>query len=111
MLKTYEFRDPRTEKQIELDKLSYVWAGLFGPFYVTLKAGPLSVFLSLLFSLACAAALLALLANLNRVPEIVQPLVLMFGMLAVFLIHSVRTIGFIVSHYRKARWRVRSNQS
>jgi hypothetical protein len=108
MLKTYEFRDPTTERRIELDKLSYLWAGLLGPIYVAFKAGPLSVFFSLLYSLSCVAALLMLLVNLNRVPAAVQLVVLIFGVLGVLLFHSMRTIGLVVSYYRKARWRVRS---
>lgn len=109
MPKIYEFKEPKTEKRVKLGKLSYVWAGLFGPFYVAFKGGRLSVFFSLLLSLACAATFVALLINLNRVPEAVQPVVLIFGALAVLLIHSVWTIGLVVSHYRKARWKVRSS--
>lgn len=72
---------------MKIGKLSYLWACLFGLVFVAFKAGFGSVALSLLLSLACSGMLLMLLVNLNRVPKTMQTIVLVFGILAVLLIH------------------------
>lgn len=108
MFKTYRLKDLTTNEEIHIGKWSYLWACMFGPFYVALKAGPGCVAVSVLLSLACSAVLLMLLVNLNRFPETLQPIALIFGMLVLLLIHSKQTILFIVKHYRKRRrWSVK----
>ena len=108
MLKTYRFKNAKTGDEIHLGKLSYLWACMLGPVYVAFKAGPSCVARSLLLSVACAGAFFMLLVNLNRVPKAMQPVVLIIGVLAVVLVHSLQTISLIADYYRKRRrWSVR----
>jgi hypothetical protein len=72
-----------------------------------LQSGP-QLRCSLVLSVACAGALFLLLVNLNRVPKSMQPIVLIIGVLAVVLFHSLKTISLIADYYRKQRrWSVR----
>ncbi len=49
-----------------------------------------------------------LLVNLNRVSKTMQPIVLIFGVLGVLLVHSLLTMSQVVKYYRKRRrWSVR----
>lgn len=108
MLKTYRFKNMRTNDEVRLGKLSYLWALLFGPAFVVFKAGPGCVVRSLILSVACFGFLFMLLVNLNRVPKSMQPVVLILGVLGVLLVHSLQTISLIVKYYRKQRrWSVK----
>ena len=108
MFNTYRLKNSVTDEEFHIAKWSYVWACMFGPFYVAVKAGPGCVIQSALLSLACSAMLFMLLVNLNRVPQSLQPIILIFGVLTVLLIHSIQTISFILKYYRKQRrWSVR----
>ena len=111
MFNTYRFRDTKTGDIVELGKLSYLWACMFGPIYVALKAGPRCVPGALVFSLSCAGLFLMLLINLHRVPQAIQGVVLILGVIALALVHSLKSISFIVNFYRKqrGRWTVRVN--
>ena len=109
MFKTYRLKNFVTDEEFYIRKWSYLWACLFGPAYVAFKAGPGCIARSILLSLACAGMLLMLLVNLNRVPQSLQAVVLIFGVLAVLLIHSTQTISIILKYYRKQRrWSVRT---
>ena len=108
MFKTYRLKNLVTDEEVHIGKWSYLWACMFGPIYVAFKAGLGCVALSLLLSLACSGMLFMLLVNLNQVPQSLQLIVLIFGVLVVLLIHSTQTISFIVKYYRKRRrWLVR----
>jgi len=109
MFKSYRFKDAKTGDVVQLGKLSYLWACMFGPIYVALKAGPGCVARSLVFSLSCAGLFVVLLINLNRVPQTIQAVVLIIGVIALAFVHSLKTISFIVNFYRKqrGRWSVR----
>ena len=60
MFKVVRFTDPYGEKRVRIVRMSYVWAGLFGPFFVLIKAGPVRALYSLGLSLACAIGLIGL---------------------------------------------------
>jgi hypothetical protein len=108
MFKTYRLKNLVTDEEVHIGKWSYLLACMFGPIYVAFKAGPGCVACSFLLSLACSAMLFMLLVNLTRVPQSLQLIALIFGVLAVLLIHSTQTISFIVKYYRKQRrWSVK----
>ena len=109
MFNSYRLKDTKTGDVVHLGKLSYLWACLLGPIYVAFKAGPSCIPRSLVLSLSCAGLFLVLLINLNRVPEAIQAVVLIFGVIALALLHSLKSISFIVNFYRKqrGRWTVR----
>ncbi len=110
MFKTYRIKNFVTDEEFHIGKWSYVWAGMLGPFYAVFKAGPGCVIRSALLSLACAAMFFMLLVNLNRVPQSLQAIALIFGIVAVLLVHSSLTISFILKYYRKQRrWSVRAS--
>ena len=108
MFKTYRLKNMVTDEEFHIGKWSYLWACMFGPFYVAFKAGPGCIARAVLLSLACSGMLFILLVNLNRVPQSLQAIALIFGILAVLLVHSTQTISFIVKYYRKQRrWSVK----
>jgi hypothetical protein len=104
MFKNIRFTEPRGEKRVRIVKMSYVWAGLFGPLFVLAKAGPVRALFSLGLSLACAIGLLAFIVNLNAVPQTMQPIALLFVIPGVFLFHSSQTVALVTNYYRQRHW-------
>ena len=89
-----------------------LWAYMFGPIYAALNTRLSCIPRSLVLSVSCAGLLLVLLINLNRVLETTLAVVLIFGLIALALIHSLTSISFFVNYHRKqrGRWLVRMNQ-
>ncbi len=66
MFRTYRFDDLANEETHYIDEWSYVWAGLFGPFYVLAKGFFLLAILMALVTVAIAAgAVFGLLVVVN----------------------------------------------
>jgi hypothetical protein len=107
MFQNLRITDPYGEKRVRIGKMSYVWAGLFGPLFVLVKAGPLRALFSLGLSIACAVGLLAFVANLHLVPQAMQPVALVFVIPGVFLFHSLQTVALVTSYYRQMHWVIR----
>jgi hypothetical protein len=107
MFRSLRLSDPRSEKKVFIGKMSYVWAGLFGPFFVLVKAGPVRALFSLGLSLACGIGLFGFIANLHMIPQTMQPIALLLVIPAVFLFHASRTVALVTNYYRQRRWVVR----
>jgi hypothetical protein len=107
MFQNLRIIDPSGEKRVRIGKMSYVWAGLFGPLFVLVKAGPLRALFSLGLSVGCALGLLAFIANLHLVPFQLQPVALVFAVPAVMLFHSLQTVALVTNHYRHLQWVIR----
>ena len=89
--------------------MSYVWAGLFGPLFVLVKAGPVRALFSLVLSLACAVGLFGFIANIHYVPDTLRLVALVFVVPGVFLFHASQTVGLVTNYYRGLHWVVRLN--
>ena len=104
MFRSLRFSDPRSQKKVRIGKMSYVWAGLFGPFFVLAKAGPVRALYSLGLSLACAIGLIGFIANIHLVPDTLRPIALLFAVPGMFLFHSFQTVGLVTNYYRRLHW-------
>jgi hypothetical protein len=107
MFRSLRFSDPRSDKKVRIGKMSYVWAGLFGPFFVLVKAGPVRALLSLGLTLACAIGLFGFVANIHYVPDTLRPVALLLAVPGVLLFHSMQTVALVTNYYRQLHWVVR----
>jgi hypothetical protein len=105
MFDKYRFVEPRSERTVLVGKLSYLWAGFLGPLYLLFKAGPRKLLPSLAWSIGCAVAGFAFVAKgLSYVPRDIQIVALLFVIPAIFLLHSVKTVGLVRSTYMLRNW-------
>jgi hypothetical protein len=105
MLDKYRFVEPRSERTVLVGKLSYLWAGFLGPFYLLFKAGPRKLLPSLGWSIGCALGTFAFVVKgLPYIPDNLRAVVLVVGIPAVFLLHSVKTVGLVRSTYMLRNW-------
>jgi hypothetical protein len=107
MFPSLRLSDPRSQKKVRIGKMSYVWAGLFGPFFVLVKAGPVRALLSLGLTLACAIGLFGFVANIQYVPPTMRPIALLVAVPGVLLFHAMQTVALVTNYYRQRRWVVR----
>ena len=99
--------DPVSDTQVSIGKLSYVWAGLFGPLFVLIKAGPLRALYAVGLSLACAIGLIGIVANIHFVPGDLRPVALVFVIPGVLLFHALQTVALVTNYYRDRQWAIR----
>jgi len=105
MFPNYRFVEPHTEKSVRIGKLSYLCASLLGPFYLLVKAGPRKLLQSLALSIACAIALFAFVGRgLSYVPGDLQPVALLFAVIAFLLVHSIRTVTLVRNSFTQRQW-------
>jgi len=105
MFPSYRFVEPHTEKSVRIGKLSYLWASLLGPVYLLAKAGPGKLLQSLVLSIACMVALFVFVARgLSYVPGELQPVALLFAVIAFFLVHSIRTMTLVKDSFLRRHW-------
>ena len=108
MFSTYQFVDASDEKTIRIGKISYLFAGFLGPAYVLVKSGPWKLLQSFCWSIGCALGTFAFVVKgLPYVPGDLQPAFLFVGIPAVFLLHSVKTVGLVRSALDQRGWRSR----
>jgi len=107
MFPSLRLSDPRSQKKVRIGKMSYVWAGLFGPFFVLVKAGPVRALFGLVLTLACALGLFGFVANIQYVPTTLRPVALLLAVPGVLLFHSMQTVALVTNYYRHRRWVVR----
>ncbi len=104
MFSSYRLDDPDTDKSVSIGRWSYVWAGLFGAFYVLFKAGPGRLLQAVLLSAACVLAFVGLVTLATYLPPEQQVLVFVVGVPLILTVHSVRTMGLVRASYRHRRW-------
>ena len=108
MFPTYYFVDTSDEKTVRIGNISYLFAGFLGPAYVLVKSGPRKLLQSLCWSIGCALGTFAFVVKgLPYVPGDLQPAFLLVGIPAVFLLHSVKTVGLVRSALDQRGWRSR----
>lgn len=105
--KTFRFEHPKTEQSIIVGGWSYVWAGLFGAFWV-LSYGFGSYFLrAFAVNIGCLVALV----GLTAAPLFLKPLYAIFVLVvfvpAVFVFNSVNMVALIKTAYRRRGWMTR----
>jgi hypothetical protein len=105
MFDKYRFVEPRSERTVVVGKLSYVWAGFLGPLYVLFKAGPRKLLQSFGWSICCAVAgFFFIVKGLGFVPHDMQIVALLFVIPAIYVVHSVKTVGLVRSTYLLRNW-------
>ena len=105
MFSNYRLDEPRSDKSVTIDKLSYLSAGFFGPAYVLFKAGPRLLLQSLAWSIGCAFGTFAFVVKgLPHIPGNLHSFVLVVGIPAVFLLHSAKTVGLVRRTYLLRKW-------
>lgn len=63
MFRTYRFKHPQSDYVESIDGWSYIWAGVFGPFYILFKGFVGRFFLALVISCALGALGLFILSS------------------------------------------------
>ncbi len=105
-LREYRFEHPKTERSITVRRGSYVWAGLFGGFYVW-RVGYGSVLLAFFINICFAVGVVAIVFGSSILPSYQQLLVLIaLGPVAILAQGSVM-ISLIREAVRKRGWFVR----
>ena len=105
MFSNYRFADAHTDKTISIGKISYLLAGFLGPAYVLAKSGPWKLLQSLGWSIGCALGTFAFVVKgLPHVPGNLQPVFLVVGIPAVFLLHSAKTVGLVRGGLHQRGW-------
>jgi hypothetical protein len=108
MFSSYRFVDPSEDKTVWIGKISYLFAGFLGPVYVLFKSGPRHLLQSLGWSIGCALGTFAFVVKgLPYVPGNLQPVLLFVGIPAVFLLHSVKTVGLVRRALHQRGWKSR----
>jgi hypothetical protein len=105
----YRFEHPRTEAAVEVGGWSYLWAGLFGAFYVWNK-GFRHLFLKALainigYSLVFVAVWIA--TSVPQVPIKIQALVLLALVPILILVQGNTMIRMVRDGFRRRGWMIR----
>jgi hypothetical protein len=108
MFPRYLFESRQTLRKVTVGGWSYVWAGLFGPFYVLSKGGRQYVFHALALAAGLTLAFAALLAVTTYVSAIQQTIALVLALPVVLLVQSVKAVAILKTAYRRRGWRVRT---
>ena len=110
MFSNYRLVDDHNDKTVRIGKISYLFAGFLGPAYVLVKSGPRKVLQSFCWSIGCALGTLAFIVKgLPNVPGNLQAVVLFVGIPAVFVLHSVKTVGLVRSALHQRGWTSRQD--
>ncbi len=106
MLPTYRFDNPQTNMSVRLGKWSYVWAGLFGAFYVLVKTGPTRFLKAIGVTLLCMLALTAIVGLTSvLVSPFRQVLIVAIGVPVVLVFQSSKMMELVRRGYRRQGWR------
>jgi hypothetical protein len=105
----YRFEHPRTEVSVQVGGWSYLWAGLFGAFYVWnkgcgpqfLKAFAFNILYTLVFIGVWGAT------SIPQVPVRMQALVLLGLVPTLILVQANTMVRIIKDAYRRRGWMVR----
>ena len=107
MFTTYRFEHPKTEQSIIVGGWSYVWAGLFGAFWV-LWMGCGSYFLrALAVNIGIFLALVAVAGMTSYVQPAYQLIALLVAVPAAVVIQSQAMVSLVRTAYRRRGWMTR----
>jgi hypothetical protein len=107
MFASYLLENRTTRRRIAIRGWSYVWAGLFGPFYVLSKGGRRSVFGAIALSLALTLVLVGVVGATSYIPALQQVIVVPLALGAVLVVQSVKIVDILRNSYRHRGWKVR----
>jgi len=108
MFSAYRFESKDRAKIVRLGPWSYLWAGLFGGAYLVLKVGARGVLRGALLLFLFTVALVCLIFGTARfVPQSMQVIVLLLGILAILLIQSLKTAQLVRRTYYLRGWKIR----
>ncbi|MDP1962932.1 MAG: hypothetical protein Q8K93_12105 [Reyranella sp.] len=107
MFNTYRFDHPETDESKTLDGRTYLWAALFGPFYILFSGFPL---LALLMIPISAAIFVAAFAGFGLVDWVLGSEVVTVGALfvvpvAAFTLQGIVAVELVRRAYLRAGWR------
>jgi len=101
----YRFEHPHLADQIvTIGGWSYLWAGLFGCFYVFAWGSPRHFLKALAISLACLVLLAAILALAAMVPSPVQLGILLVAVPLLVFVQGLAMVGLVRDSYRRRGW-------
>lgn len=105
----YRFEHPRTELSVEVTGWGYLWAGLFGAFYVWSKGCRPQFWKALAYNIGYAVVFIAAwgATSIPQVPVRMQALFLLALVPTLILIQANTMIGIIKEAYRRRGWMVR----
>ena len=110
MFTSYRFEHPNTEESILVAGWSYVWAGLFGGFYVLWKGARLGILRAFLINLVCAVVVfmvISVMAFAGSIPAAYRFIALGLAVPIIVAIQAVSMVSIIKDAYRKRGWMVR----
>lgn len=109
MLRGYRFEHPRTEATVDVGRWAFLWAGLFGAFYVWYKGFPQLFLKALSFNALYALIFVGtwFATSLPQVPIRYQALILLAMIPTLILVQGNQMIQLIREGYRRKGWMVR----
>ena len=105
----YRFEHPRTEATVDIGGWSYLWAGLFGAFYVWRKGFPQLVWKALASNILYAGIFFGVwfATSVPQVPIKFQALILLAMIPTLILVQANTMIRMIRDGYRRKGWMIR----
>lgn len=105
----YRFEHPRTEVSVEVSRWGYLWAGLFGAFYVWRKGCGAQFPKAFAFNIGYALLYIGGVGvtSMPQVPALFQAMAIVAGIPIMILIQANTMIGIIKEAYRHRGWMVR----
>jgi peptidoglycan/LPS O-acetylase OafA/YrhL len=105
----YRFEHPRTEASVEVGGWGYLWAGLFGAFYVWNKGCRPQFWKALAYNIGYAVLYIGGvgITSMPQVPPLFQAVAIVAGIPAIILLQANTMIGIIKEAYRHRGWMVR----
>lgn len=107
----YRFTHPEREESVFIRRWSYLWAGLFGAFYVAWKGMGARFLLALLVNIAFLLLALAVIGatSLHFVPKNYQAIALVGMVPGIVGLQGMAMVRLIRTGYRRRGWRVRQD--
>jgi hypothetical protein len=105
----YRFEHPRTEVTVDVGGWSYLWAGLFGAFYVWGKGFPQLFWKAVAYNIVYALVFFGVWAatSVPQVPIKFQALILLALIPTLILAQGNQMIRLIRDGYRRKGWMIR----
>lgn len=109
VLAGYRFEHPRTEVSVEVRGWGYLWAGLFGAFYVWHKGCGPQFWKALAFNIGYGLLYIGGVGvtSMPQVPPLFQALAIVAGVPIVILLQANTMVRIIKDAYRRRGWMIR----
>jgi hypothetical protein len=105
----YRFEHPKTEVTVEVGGWGYLWAGLFGAFYVWRKGCGPQFLKALLFNIGYLVLYVGMVGvtSMPQVPPLIQAVAIVAGVPVILLLQANLMVRIIRDAYRRRGWLVR----